>query len=113
MLHIAVLRPDRPGRGDRVLVLEKPFCHGAARGLVVVHLPDSIERAGQPGIGNYAMFVVSAVGWCGRGITQLFVVFHSETSPWNGTDMTHATKRVRIGPHALPVLGLRRTHKKV
>lgn len=78
LLLICALR--RWPRPDAVL-LENPSCHLAAHVLVEMHLPDSIDGAAQPGIGNYAMFVVSAVGRCGRGIAQLVVVFHSETSP--------------------------------
>ncbi|WP_257819446.1 hypothetical protein [Burkholderia glumae] len=42
--------------------LENPLRHLAACILVEVHLPDSVGYAAQPGIGHYAIFVVSAVG---------------------------------------------------
>ncbi|MCQ0034543.1 hypothetical protein [Burkholderia glumae] len=78
LLLICVIR-RRPGAGADQL--ENPLRHLAARILVEVHLPDSVDRAQEPRIGNYAMFVVWLVGRCGRGTGQLVVVFHSETSP--------------------------------
>lgn len=66
---------------DLLHLARHPSRHLAACILVEVHLPDSVDRAAQPGIGNYAMFVVWLVGRCGRGIAQLFGVFHSETFP--------------------------------
>ena len=55
-------RRPRAGAGP----LENPSRHLAAHVLAEVHLPNSFDRAAQPRIGNYAMFVVSAVGRRGR-----------------------------------------------
>ncbi|WP_321818205.1 MULTISPECIES: hypothetical protein [unclassified Paraburkholderia] len=51
--------------------LENPFRDLAAEVLVEVHLLYSVDREAQLGIGNYAMFIVSAVGRRGRRIAQL------------------------------------------
>lgn len=60
----SIRRRPRAGSGP----LENPLRDLAARILVEVHLPDSVDGAAQPGIGNDAMLVVSAVGRRGRGM---------------------------------------------
>ncbi|WP_153478114.1 hypothetical protein [Burkholderia glumae] len=62
LLNCSIRRRPSAGGGP----LENPSRHLAASIIVEVHLPDSADRAAQPGIGNYAMFVVWPVGRSGR-----------------------------------------------
>ncbi|QET32353.1 hypothetical protein FOB31_21540 [Burkholderia multivorans] len=62
-------------------VLENPLSHLAAHALVDVHLPNSVDRAPEPRIGNYTMFVVQPVGRRRRGIAQLLVADRHRNFP--------------------------------
>ncbi len=61
--------------------LENPLRHFLARVLVEVHLPNSVDRALEPRIGNCTMFVVQPVGRRSRGIAQLLVADRHRNLP--------------------------------
>ncbi|PRF31291.1 hypothetical protein C6Q21_14425 [Burkholderia multivorans] len=67
-------------------MLENPLSHLAAHALVDVHLPNSVDRAPEPRIGNYTMFVAAgrpAPPWncaiAGRGSSSKFPLEIAQT----------------------------------
>lgn len=78
-------------------LLENPPRHFAAHVVVDVHLPNSVDRVPQPGIGNDAMFVVWPVGRRGRGIAHLLVADRHRNLPlkWHRHDARTKTRAER------------------
>ncbi|MEX3676413.1 hypothetical protein AB3X89_04125 [Paraburkholderia sp. BR14320] len=77
--------------------LENPPCHFAAHVLIEVHVPNSVDRAPEPRIGNDPMFVVWPVGRRGRRIAQLLVAVRHQNLPlkWHRHDARNKTRANR------------------
>ncbi|ACR31229.1 Hypothetical protein bglu_2g08130 [Burkholderia glumae BGR1] len=78
-----------------------------------MHLLNSVDCVPQPGIGNYAMFVVRPVGRRGRGIAQLLVADRHRNLPlkWHRHDARTKTRVIRAV--SLAGIGLEAVHEKL
>ena len=93
--------------------LENPSRHLAARALIEVYLPNSIDRAPGPRIDNYSMFVVWPVGRRSRRVAQLLAADRHRNLPlkWHRHDARTKTRANRAA--SLAGIGFAVVHGKV